>query len=393
MTSIEQILSQMPGIAKPQRNFLVSLFGAYCLFQGRANMTNLHRYGAPSPRTQSRWHRRRFDFADFNLRLLEDADLLGGPLAVAIDATFIPKSGKRTFGLANFWDSSQDRAHKGLELSLLALVSLQKQPRAWPLHARQTAAQQDFPDNRTGAYIKHLRSQRHLLPGQVRYVLADSLYANFAFVSAVLQMDLHLISKLRRDADLRYLYQGEQSKRGRKKQYDGKVDFEDWSRWEAVDVGDERIVGYSQVVNHASLRCNTRVVVLFPKGQPQKRRVLMCTDPLIDAVQVLQWYKARFQIEFVFRDAKQHTGLRDGQMRSASGLDFHFNSSLSALNTIYAQEQAQRCQGVLSMASFKRRKYNELLIEFLFSELDISPTSEKAQGAFSRLRNYGVIAS
>ena len=43
-------------------------------------------------------------------------------------------------------------------------------------------------------------------------------------------------------------------------------------------------------------------------------------------------YRLRFQIEFIFRDAKQFTGLSDCQARDAKKLDFHFNASFTALN-------------------------------------------------------------
>lgn len=387
MTSVEQILNQMPGVNKPQRKFMTALISAFSQFVGKANMTNLHRYGAYSPRTQRRWQMRQFDFADFNRRLLDDNEMLSGPLAVAIDATFVPKSGKKTFGLANFWDSSQDRAHKGLELSLLALVSLGEQPKAWPLHASQTPAQMAFPDNRTFHYIKHLRSQRHRLPESVRYVLADSYYANLGFMCAVLDLGLHLVSKLRKDADLRYLYAGPYSGRGCPKKYDGKVDFKDWSRWEALELDDEGQEGYTLVVNHKGFGQNMRVTVIFPKGQPGKRRVLMCTDTDVTGEQVVSWYKARFQIEFVIRDGKQHTGLCDGQMRSKVGLDFHFNASLAALNALYVEEQARTDDGVFSLASVKRRNYNQTLIDLLFSQLDLDPTCQKLQLVLDELRN------
>ena len=41
---------------------------------------------------------------------------------------------------------------------------------------------------------------------------------------------------------------------------------------------------------------------------------------------------SRFQIEFIYRDAKQFTGLNDCQARNANSLDFAFNASLSAVN-------------------------------------------------------------
>ena len=50
------------------------------------------------------------------------------------------------------------------------------------------------------------------------------------FVDGVLALDLHLIGKLRQDANLRYLYKGAQKHRGAKRKYDGKVDLADLSR-------------------------------------------------------------------------------------------------------------------------------------------------------------------
>jgi hypothetical protein len=43
---------------------------------------------------------------------------------------------------------------------------------------------------------------------------------------------LHSISKLRHDAGLRWLYNGERKAKGRPRQYAGKVRFDDLSRFE-----------------------------------------------------------------------------------------------------------------------------------------------------------------
>lgn len=47
---------------------------------------------------------------------------------------------------------------------------------------------------------------------------------------------------------------------------------------------------------------------------------------------ILEIYRTRFQLEFCFRDAKQHTGLTHCQSTNAFELDFHFNASLAAVN-------------------------------------------------------------
>ncbi|MBK8390415.1 MAG: transposase [Saprospiraceae bacterium] len=43
-----------------------------------------------------------------------------------------------------------------------------------------------------------------------------------------------------------------------------------------------------------------------------------------DAMQVVRYYKARFQMEFNFRDAKQFTGLTNCQARAEEKITFSF---------------------------------------------------------------------
>ena len=72
MDLIERILSDLPTVAKPQMKFLVAMFAALFAFQGKANRVNLHRYGAPPPRTQYRQQQKSFDATAFNLAALAD---------------------------------------------------------------------------------------------------------------------------------------------------------------------------------------------------------------------------------------------------------------------------------------------------------------------------------
>ncbi len=398
MSFLSLILSKMSSLSTPHRTFLVGLLGAFCCFVGRATRTNLHRYGAPSPRTQHRWAggKQAMDWTAFNLQLLQEVKPHTQELqAVAIDATFVPKSGKKTFGLGTFWDGCQSRARKGLEVSLLALVEADGE-RAWALNALQTPAELKDKLNRCTHYLSHLRQERPHLPASVRHVLADGLYANQAFVWGVLDLDLHLVSKLRRNANLRYLYTGPQKGRGRPRQYDVKVDFEDWSRWEPLESGSAGLQGFTAVVNHPDLRQNLRVVVLFPTGQPKKRRVLMSTDVALSGAQVVSLYASRFQIEFLFRDAKQFTGLTDGQSRDAKGLHFHLNASFAALNLLRAEhllEHTNHTQTPVSIDSLKRRHFNELILRRLFFQLGLDPSSEKIQPVFDEVRQLGCLAA
>jgi len=64
-----------------------------------------------------------------------------------------------------------------------------------------------------------------------------------------------------------------------------------------------------------------------------------CSDIELPALEIYRLYKARFQIEFLFRDAKQFTGLLDCQARSQSALHFHFNASMTALNLLKLEDR------------------------------------------------------
>ena len=63
-----------------------------------------------------------------------------------------------------------------------------------------------------------------------------------SLLMGVREHGLHLVSKLRHDADLRWLYNGEQKAKGRPRQYAGKVCFDDLSRFElAGNVEGQRV--------------------------------------------------------------------------------------------------------------------------------------------------------
>ena len=52
----------------------------------------------------------------------------------------------------------------------------------------------------------------------------------------------------------------------------------------------------------------------------------------MDGREILDYYRTRFQLEFCFRDGKQHAGITNSQSTDFRKLDFHFNASLAAVN-------------------------------------------------------------
>lgn len=58
------------------------------------------------------------------------------------------------------------------------------------------------PLARMDDYLEHLKHSRPYLPPAVKYCCADGFYSKQKFVAGVVALDLHLIRKLRSDADV-----------------------------------------------------------------------------------------------------------------------------------------------------------------------------------------------
>jgi hypothetical protein len=328
----------------------------------------------------------------------------------AIDCSFIPKSGKTTWGVDSFYNGSIGKSEKGLEISVISVVdvdacqgytlSVQQTPFTDRTHVEQTKSKSQKTEvlisQRVQAYLDHLAITRPFFPSVVEYLVADSFYSKKKVVDSVISLELHLVSKLRIDANMRYCYTGAQKSRGAHRKYDGKVNLNDLSRMEYVGEVDEDTCLYTQVAWHISLKRQIRIVYLVNTGDPKRTRValLFSTDTKLSAQSIYAYYKARFQIEFIFRDAKQFTGLCDCQSSKESSLDFHFNASLTALNIAkYDQLPTQSEDDAeplsFSMATYKRLAFNQHLLERFISMLDLDLTLIKVHPNYQSLVQYG----
>ena len=113
-------------------------------------------------------------------------------------------------------------------------------------------------------------------------------------------------------------------------------------------------------------------------------------------MQIIAYYKARFQIEFLFRDAKQFTGLMDCQARSKEAIHTHINASLTALNLLKLQDRKDKETDdptVISIASWRRKKFIENLMNGLFDRLELDRKCKNVALAYAGFSSYGAIAA
>lgn len=123
---------------------------------------------------------------------------------------------------------------------------------------------------------------------------------------------------------------------------------------------------------------------------------MFATDSELTAHEIYDYYTARCSIEFLFRDAKQFTGLTECQARDAKALHFHFNVALATVNLAKIEELKQQSAPqpqVFSLASWKQRAFNEHLLDVIIRELALEPTRIKNHPQYEYLRTYGAIAA
>jgi Transposase DDE domain len=330
-----------------------------------------------------------------------------------VDATFHEKSGRYTPNLDRFYNGKSGQVEKGLEWSVVAVVDLE-QNTAYALSAQQTeaglaervkaaAAVSKVCGNRVDFYLGHLAHCQTYVPERVQYVVADSFYSKRKWVDGVVKLGWDSIGKLRQDANLNYLYQGPRRPGpGRQKTYDGKVapldrNLKHFTLAETLDDGAQL---WTAVVWSVSLGRKIRVVCLVRLVEGKERYILLfSTDVNLSASDILAYYRARFQIEFIFRDARQYTGLVDSQSRNLDAIDAQVNGSLTALNLAKAAiRQEVSVEGEptpevvsFSIASFKRKALNEHLLDLFIAMFGLNLTLIKLNPNYRKLLEYGSL--
>lgn len=388
-------------ITKPQRQFLLNLFTTILALRGKVTFRNLSRYSDHSARTYARQFDQAFDFIGLNRALIEAIVPLDAPRLIAFDPCFIPKAGKHTPELGYFWNGCHSRAETGLEVSAFSVIDLAHHT-GYALSVEQTPApntRRTDEETLIDSYLAHLRRIAPYLHPAEQHVAVDGQLANQQWLEGIQAVGLHTIGKLRRDAKMRFFYTGPRRAKGsgRQKTYDGKVDWQDLSRFDYVTQQDGFHL-YTQRLNHVTFDRTLRVVVVLDRRQRNKTRyvLLFSTDLDLDPVTLFYMYKARFQIEFIFRDAKQFTGLADAQTRDPQRLRFHFNVALTTLNIAkIEQRQAQSDDQpmVYSMASVKADYFNERFLHRIFSMCGWDWKQRKKSPLYQQLREYGRIAA
>ena len=395
-------------------SFFTETMSLYLTANSRINFMQMQRLGKSCESRFRQNFRKPFDWLRFNLFFAKSIIDSGHLTAIAIDPSYISKSGKHTPGVGYFWSGCASAAKHGLEILGIALIDSETRKAVF-LRAVQTLKDKIYKgrkpaciahlkneDTLIGCYLRALYRYREQLLALSNLVVADAFFSKATFVDGLMAMGFHLVSRFQKNVRLRYLSNAPRTgKRGRPKEYDGAVDINHPDQHftkETLTWDDKQILVYTAIVYAVALKRNVKVVIvdcLDEKKKTQERKVFFSTDLSLTAKQIIDIYRTRFQIEFLFRDAKQHFGLYHCQARSTAALDFHFNASFAALNIV--RTFAEQFHYNFSVADCKLLLHNSMLIQRFFVTFGKTPNLTKNKGdnntIFKELLLYGIKAA
>ena len=158
-TIVQKVLEKMGKVRRLELATLTLLFKTILTLCGKVNFVNLSRYSDRHEKTFRRQYEKPMNFSAFNgafvaLEIPVEHGILG-----VLDASFMPKSGKKTFGLDRFYHGSHGRVERGLELSLFAIIDTETE-NAYAFHGQQTYEKSLYPLlSRTDYYLIHLEQK------------------------------------------------------------------------------------------------------------------------------------------------------------------------------------------------------------------------------------------
>lgn len=392
---ISSMIDKMSNINQWRRSFLIETFILFMSIRGRINFLQLARYGKHKEQRYRQQFEKPFDFLSFNKEFTLSQG--SGHYAIAFDPSYISKSGKKTPGVGYFWSGVANRAKWGLEIGGLAAIDIDNHT-AFHLEAVQTLNSDD--QSLSDWYAGVISDRIDTLTSISKYLVADAWFSKRSFADQVTDSGMHLISRLRDDASLQYLYTGPKTgERGRPRKYAGKVnnDHIDTEYFKLISLDNDAIV-YTAVVHSKALKRDILVVHVsyLKESGKDARKLYFSTDLSMNPSDVLLYYQSRFQIEFLYRDGKQHTGLNDSQSRSENKLNFQFNASLTSINiakAIHWLSIPKEQRGAFSMSDIKTMNHNALMLNRFFDVFGICPYSTKNQNYVKELILYGTMAA
>jgi len=396
---IKFVLSKMTLGSKPQSKFIVRILLLFLSMRGRHNFLQMSREGSLNEKSYRLQFEKEFDWLEFNVALVKEYS--SEEVILGFDPSFINKSGKHSPGIGYFYSGCQGAYKRGLEIGGFAALDV-NQHLAYHLVSDQSPSAKRDRINEAKTLVDHYAStvlERSKKLKQISKVIVfDAYFTKKKFVDIVVdKAGFEMIGRMRDDANLKYLYKGKQeNRRGRPKKYDGKINNKniDKRRLKLIFKDDNQNI-YTGIVFSVGLKRNLRVAFVEHYNKDKViKKIYFSTHTDRDAEKLIKYYKLRFQMEYIFRDSKQHMGLEHCQARSKRKLNFHHNASMTAVSIakVIARKTEDKGSRVsISIADVKTECQNRNLINRILSIYRIDLKLIKITKGYLKLLSFGKI--
>ena len=371
---------------------------AILAMNGRITMLSLSRWTdkGGSYRTIQRFFQLNIDWCALNWAVIRTKALTDNAvILIAADATTVTKSGKKTHGIGRFFSSIYSRAIPGIAFQTLSLINVNTR-RSWPImveeilqskkttkdNVKKPKASKKKRGRPAGSKNKNRQEVKlkgemaqvkpmlvkllAILSGKLKlvYFVYDGAFGNNPAVQMTKQLDLHLISKLRNNSALFLKFTGEYSGKGRRKLYGERINYAQLNESHLKSDNTknkirERIYQFEAL--HKTIPNSLNIVIIHRENSITGKNahiVLFSTDLDLSWDKVVDYYRLRFQIEFNFRDAKQHWGLEDFMVTKEQKVCNSANLSLFMVNVSQALLISHKAESVLDLkAHFRTVRY------------------------------------
>jgi putative transposase len=353
---------------------------------------------------------------------------------LAGDEVIVTKAGKQTHGLDRFYAGLLRKVVPGLSFFTLSLISPADHC-AYPVAVEQTvrsaeekaaaeaqrsAEAQPHPPRKPGR-PKGSKTKNKLEPpltpelqriqGMLRslvslttgwlpltYLALDGHFGNHYALAMVRQCGLHLISKLRTDAELYVPYAGPPASRGAQCKYGDRVRADQlpaaWLKQTTVAEGIETRIYQATLLHreHAQPLNVVYVVKINQRTQAHGHVLLFSSDLTLAWDRLVEYYSLRFQIEFNFRDAKQYWGLEDFMNIKETPVTNAANLSFFMVNVAeHLRRQQTECRTDYSVLDLKAAYRGAKYVSETLKMLPEKPTVDLVQRILRRVGDVGRI--
>jgi len=381
MLSISQLTTVLQAVlSKTKIKQLADIIQCFYCVRYATTTRSLSRYSAYSRRSLFRFLKEDYPWIGIRIMLLKSFVFRQDKhFIAAIDEVVEGKSGKLSFGLSRFYSSVAQKPIAGICFFGLSLIDVNKgcsyflatqqvvytptdkkrmeQAKKKRKEAKQRAAKGEAlakgrkkgSKNRpkqpvetaslrafTSLWQESLSLIKTYLPTiKLTHLVADSAYSSLAYIKLAQDKGLHLISRLATNAALYQLYQGAYQGKGPRKTYGDKWNLYGLSPAHCQAIEQDKGYRYEfyqvQALSKSIKGIALNVVVLKTihlSTNKERIHIFFSTDLHLDYQTIIKYYSLRFQIEFDFRDAKQHFGLSHFKNYKEKNLTNFVNLSL-----------------------------------------------------------------